>query len=137
MAQSASSVVPSRVAYKSSVRINGTGLSGVTNVKFGTISGSVTSSSATQLVVAVPTTLTSGSHNIVINDVATALNINYVAPSNTPANASVNRVISDFGGYWNSTAVSSVASQQPDTRHNMLAFGFGNKILRQVLTIQR
>ena len=127
-AQTATGVSPSRVAYKSSVRITGTGLSGVTNVKFGTTAGSVTSSSANALVVAVPTSLATGSHTIFINDASTGRTITYVAPSNTPATASVNRVISDFGGYWNSTAKSTVAANQPDTNHNMLAFGFGTKI---------
>ena len=128
MAQSVSSVVPSRVAYRSTVRISGTGFDSGTTVKFGTTDATITTRTATQLTVAVPTTLTTGTHNVVINSTSTTFNINYVAPSNTPATASVNRVISDFGGYWSSTAKTTVASQQPDTHHNMLAFGFGSKI---------
>lgn len=126
-AQTATAVSPSRVGFKSNVTITGTGLAGVTNVKFGTISGTVKTALATRLVVEVPTTLTSNNHTIYINDVSTGLSIAYVAPSNTPTTATVNRVITDYNDYW-TTSVGNVNAIRPDSNHNMLAFGFGSKV---------
>lgn len=131
MAQTVSGISPTRVGYKSNITITGSGFTAGTTVKFGSTSAAaatIVSRTTTQLVVAVPTTLTSNAHTVFVNDVTTNRTVTYVTPLNTPSTAFVNRVISDFGGYWNSTATSTVPANQPDTNHNMLAFGFGTKI---------
>jgi hypothetical protein len=54
--------------------------------------------------------------------------ITYVAAAPTAASAAVTRVISDYNGYWSSTAASTVLANQPDTRHNMTAFTYNSLI---------
>lgn len=129
-AQTVTGVSPTRAGYKSNITITGSGFTGSTTVKFGNTgatAATIVSWTSEQIVVALPT-LSAASHTVYVNNTTTNRTVTYIAPLNTPTTASINRVISDFGGYWNSTAKSAVASNQPDTNHNMLAFGFGTKI---------
>lgn len=126
--QSITSFSPTVISYKSNVRIEGTGFVAGTTVQFGTENATVVSRTSTVLVVTPPAGLTTGNHLVKLNNGTSFGTISYIVPSNTPATARVNRVITDFSGYWNSTGASETPSSQPDTNHNMLAFGFGTKI---------
>ena len=52
--------------------------------------------------------------------------ISYIAPVATPANAGITRIITNWNGYWQSSAVSSTAANQPDTGHSLMAFKYDN-----------
>jgi len=48
--------------------------------------------------------------------------------SSVPAQTSVSRVITDWQGYWSSTAISTDASKQPDDHHNLVGFQVGSTL---------
>jgi len=129
-AQTAVSFSPSRISFKTGVRIAGSGFSAASlpSVKFGTVSASVAFVSPSEIIAVPGAAMVSGSYPVIVGTTTLPGQITYVSPANTPPAAVVNRVISDFGGYWSSTAASADAALQPDTSHNMLAFGFGSKI---------
>jgi len=128
-APTVTSFSPSVITMRTMVTITGTNFTGTTSVSFGgTNATSFNVISATQIVAtvgagasgAVKVTTGSGS--------ATGGNVTYVAAAGTPASAAVTRVITDFNGFWSSTATSAVAANQPDTRHNMMAFTYGGTL---------
>jgi len=126
-AQTISSVSPTRASYKATITINGTGFTSSHNVTVGGVAvASKTFISATQISVVLSTTTPAGSQPIQVGTVSMPNALTYVAPTLTPSSASVSRLISDFGGYWSSTATTTIAAQQPDTHHDMLAFEFAN-----------
>jgi len=120
---------PTVVTQKSVVTITGTNLNTVTAVRFGgtaATSFTVTATSITAVVAAGTSGVVS-----VTNATGTAnssTNITYVAPANTPATASITRVMSDWGGYWMSTAASSDIRNQPNTHHNLTGFTVNNGV---------
>lgn len=48
--------------------------------------------------------------------------------SSISAQTTVSRIITDWQGYWSSTAVSANAAQQPDDHHNLIGFQVGSTI---------
>lgn len=120
---------PSTVSVKSKVVINGSGFTGVTaaDVKFGGISASsVTVNASGTQITAVVNNGASGNVTVTKSgNTASLPGLTYVAPADTNvATAKVTRIITDFNDYWSSTAPSTDAAQQPDTRHNLFAFEY-------------
>lgn len=56
--------------------------------------------------------------------------ISYVTPivKNSASGIHASRIISDYNGYWSSTAASSVAANQPNTRHDLLGFQYNGVV---------
>jgi hypothetical protein len=128
-----SSFSPTTVTQRTSVVITGTGFTGVTaaNVKFGGISAtSIVVNSSTQITAIVGL---GASGNVTVTNsapnagTATRSGLIYVAPLATPSNAGINRIITDYNGFW-STSTASVNPVKPDTRHNLMAFRYGNTL---------
>jgi len=117
---------PSHITQRTLVTINGSNFSGVTAVYFGgTNAASFTVVSATQIR-AIVNTGTSGTVSVQ-NSHGTGTSSTtaiYTAPSGTASTAAVTRIISDFGGFWSSSAASSVFAQQPNSHHNLTAFRY-------------
>lgn len=120
--QTITSFSPTVVTKGTQVVIVGSGFTAASVVKFGGTTVTVSSWSSTQLRVVVSTgatgavTVTNGSI------VATASNsITYIAPVGTLSVAAVTRVVTDFSGYWSSSA-SAINSTLPNNRHNLVAF---------------
>ena len=129
---SISSFTPSTITHRTTVVITGSGFSGTTaaNVKFAGISAtSITVNGAGTQITAIAGSGTSATGPVTVTNITTATsptNVTYIAPSATVANtAKVTRVITDFDGYWSSTATSDNPSLQPDTGHSLLAFQYG------------
>ncbi|MGV3461497.1 MAG: T9SS sorting signal type C domain-containing protein [Flavobacterium sp.] len=89
--------------------------------------------SATTITVAVPeTTVSSGSStSLVVNLRRSSVDypvgtLTYIKPNATvAATAKVSRVITDWEGYWSSTAATTVKAQQPDRQHSVVGFEYG------------
>jgi len=118
-----SSFSPATITMRTPVTITGTNFTNVSAVTFGaTAAASFTVVSSTQIT-AIAGSGSSGAVKVATAaGTATAGNVSYVSAALTPATAAVERVISDFNGVWSSTEATTDISQQPDTRHNMLAF---------------
>lgn len=120
---------PTVVTQRTTVTITGTNFTGITAVKFGSTNAAsytvVSSTTITAVVGAGSTGTVSVTNASGTGNGGTAT---YIAPITTPAGAGATRVISDYGGYWSSTAISAVAANQPDTQHNLSAFTFGGTI---------
>ncbi len=114
-----SSFSPTQAAAGATITINGSNFSGTTAVTFGsTAAASFTIVSATKIT-AVLAYGTSG--NVAVTNASgtgTLAGFYY---------QSLNRIITDFGGYWSSTLLSPNAVK-PDSSHNLLAFGYNNTI---------
>lgn len=128
-APTVASFTPARVTQKTVVTITGTNFTGATAVKFGGTNASsftvvngttITAMVASGTTGAVSVTTPSGTVN-------SAANITYVAPTATPSTAAINRIITDWNGYWSSTSA-TVAPNQPNTHHNLTAFRYGTTI---------
>ncbi|HEX9980192.1 MAG TPA: T9SS sorting signal type C domain-containing protein [Flavobacterium sp.] len=120
-----SSVSPSIITQRSSVTLTGSQFTGATSVKFGSSAAtSFTVVSDTQIIA----TAGSGASGVVTvtnaSGTGTGAAITYIAAAATPASAAVTQLVSDFNGYWISSATSAVAANQPDTRHNLAAFTY-------------
>jgi len=50
-----------------------------------------------------------------------------VAPSATPANAKIDRLITDFGGYKLTSAATTTVANMTDTRHNVTGFRYNSQ----------
>ena len=116
---------PSVVTMRSSVTIVGSRFTNATGVTFGgTAAVSYTVVSDTQIR-AVVGSGTSGAVKVTnASGIGTGGNITYVTAAATPSTAAINQVITDFNGFWSSSATSTLASRQPDARHNMTAFSY-------------
>lgn len=114
-----SSFSPTQAAAGATITINGSNFTGTTSVTFGgTAAASFTVTSATKIT-AVLAYGTSG-------------NVAVTSASGTGTRAgfyyqSLNRIITDFGGYWSSSLLSP-NTVKPDSSHNLLAFGYNNSI---------
>lgn len=127
-APTVTSFAPSTVTQRTIVVINGTNFTGVTaaNVKFGGVAAtSITVNSATQITAVVG--LGASGDVTVTNNSGTGskTGIVFVAPAGTPSSAGISRIITDYNGYWSSTA-GSTNPVKPDTRHNLMAFRYNN-----------
>ena len=119
---------PTVITQRTSVTINGSNFTGATAVHFGSASVSFIIVSDTKITA---TTGTGATGAVTVTNAAgtgTGASITYVAASPTAATAAVTRVITDYKGYWSSSAVSAVVASQPDTRHNVAAFAYNNTI---------
>ena len=113
---------PSKITFRTTVTINGTGFttamaSTPSSVKFnGTNATAVTYVSATQIKAIVPSGVTSGAITVTTANgtVNSSTNYTYVTPVATPASAVVSRIITDYNGYW-STNTTTNSSVQPIT----------------------
>lgn len=114
-----SSFSPTQAAAGATITINGSNFTGSTSVTFGgTAAASFTVTSATKIT-AVLSFGTSGSV-AVTNASGTGTRAGFYYQS-------LNRIITDFGGYWSSSLLSPNAVK-PDSSHNLLAFGYNNII---------
>jgi len=122
-APTVASFSPASMTMRTPVIITGTNFTNATAVTFGgTNAASFTVNSSTQIT-AIVGMGTSGAVKVSnASGTGTGGNATYITAAATPLAAAVSRVISDFNGFWSSTATSAVASEQPDTHHNMLAF---------------
>jgi hypothetical protein len=120
---------PAVVTQRTAVTINGTNFTGTTAVRFGgTLATSFTIVSATQIT-AVVGAGNSGAISVTnASGTGSGGTVTYVTAAATPFSAGITRVISDYNGYWSSTAASIIAANQPNTRHNMTAFGYNGTI---------
>lgn len=119
---------PTKASYKSKITIYGTNFPTSPTVQIGGVNAtSIVRVSATEIT-AVPALTASGNYAVKVGSVTASGTLQYIAPSVTPTTASVSRVITNFNTYWSSTSTSATLAQQPDTRHDMLAFEFANTI---------
>ena len=120
---------PTSITMRTPVVINGTNFTNATAVTFGgTNAASFTINSSTQIT-AIVGMGTSGAVKVTnASGTATGGNATYINSAATPGTAAVSRVFSDFSGFWSSTSTSAIASEQPDTHHNMLAFANGGVV---------
>lgn len=133
---------PTRVTQRATVTITGTNFtnpSNITAVRFtrpgGTAIAATTFTvvSNTQITAVLPliTGVTAGtSANLTVTvvrggtTVNSAVTLEYIAPAATPAGSGITRVITNWNGYWSSTAISGTAANQPDTGHSLMAFRY-------------
>ncbi|TPV35571.1 hypothetical protein FJ651_01265 [Paucihalobacter ruber] len=125
-------VVPLRVTNGSTVTITGTGFTNNANttVNFGgsTAGFTITSRSTTEIVLNI-TGNRSGAPTVVVNGNASApsaLSLIYVAPiiRNNDDSIRINKIYTDFDGFWESSSTSNNSANQPNTSHNLLGFEF-------------
>ncbi|GEP51277.1 hypothetical protein FNO01nite_19490 [Flavobacterium noncentrifugens] len=111
------------------VIITGTNFTNATAVTFGgTNAAGFTVNSSTQITAIVGMGASGAVKVTNASGTGTGGNATYITSAATPATAAVSRLISDFNGFWSSTATSAIASEQPDTHHNMLAFSNGGVV---------
>ncbi|MFT3682133.1 MAG: T9SS type A sorting domain-containing protein [Ferruginibacter sp.] len=110
---------PSQASAGTSITINGTNFTGTTAVSFG---GAAAASFIINSSTKITAVLGYGSSGTVV-----------VTNGSGSANLagfyyqSLNRIITDFGGYW-SSSLTSTNSTKPDSSHNLLAFRYNNII---------
>ena len=135
---------PTRVTHRASVVITGSNFTDISSVRFNVV-GSSTITAATSFVrnsntqitailPAVTGVLAGTVANINVSVVRTVNNVNttftstnsleYIAPAATPTGSGITRIITNWNGYWNSTATSTTPSRQPDTGHSLMAFTY-------------
>jgi len=132
---SATPYAPSVVTHRSSITITGTNFNSVTSVRFNGVNSSYSVVNSTSITAVLPqiTTVAAGTSSPVtvsvikgatetFSDVA----ITYVAPAETPLNAGITKIITNFGptGYFETSAATTSAALQPDTSHSLLAFTY-------------
>ena len=118
---------PIKASYKSVITINGTNFPASPTVQIGGVTAtSVTRVSSTQITAIPAQTVSASNLQVTVDAIAAPGRLEFMAPQATPANASVSRVMTNFNTYWSSTTTSTLATEQPDTRHEMLAFEFAN-----------
>ena len=137
---------PTRVTHRTVLTITGTNFStsggspaAVSAVRF-TPAGSTTAIAATSFTVVSSTEIRAVLPAIAITaGTATTLTITvvrgsntvnstgtftYVAPAGTPTEAGITRIITNWNGYWRSSATSTLPANQPDTSHSLMAFTY-------------
>jgi len=130
-----SAYAPSVVTHRSSITITGTNFNSVTSVRFNGITAAFSVVSSTSITAIVPeiTTVTAGTSSpVAVSVVKSAvetvsdITLNYVAPAETPFNAGITNIITNFGptGYFSTGAATTNAALQPDTSHSLLAFTY-------------
>jgi len=124
-APTVTSFSPTVVTMRTSVTIVGSRFTNASGVTFGgTAAVSFTVISDTQIKAIVGLDATGAVRVTNASGTGTGGNITYVAAAATPATAAINQVITDFNGFWSSSATSATPSRQPDARHNMTAFAY-------------
>jgi len=124
------SFTPARVTQKTVVTITGTNFDGATAVKFGgtnAASYSIVNNTTINATVSVNGSTGTVSVTTAAGTATSAASVTYVAPTATPSTAAINRIITDWNGYWSSTSA-TVAPNQPNTHHNLTAFRYGNTL---------
>ncbi len=122
---------PKTVTQRTVVTLYGSGFTSSTTVSFGGVAAAgKTFISSTQMQAVVAAGSSSGSVTVSngLLQAASEGGLVYLAPAATPATAAVNRVVTDWNGYWNSAAASTAAANQPDDQHNLLGFGYGGTV---------
>ena len=120
-----SNVSPTRITNRTIGTVTGTNFTGTT-VKVGTTTISPGFIATTATSITFKTSL-SGVVSVTKSAVvATGATISQVSSVAAPSSASVSRVITDFGGYWSTTTISTMP--QPDTNHALIGFGIGSTI---------
>lgn len=128
-APTVTSFSPTSMTMRTPVVITGTNFTNATAVTFGgTNAASFTVNSSTQITAIVGMGASGAVKVSNAFGTGTGGNATYITSVATPSTAAVTRVISDFNGFWSSTAASAIASEQPDTHHNMLAFSNGGVV---------
>ncbi|PZR26332.1 MAG: hypothetical protein DI535_14520 [Citrobacter freundii] len=107
-----SDFTPKSAAPGMSIKITGTGFTSVNTVTVGGVSSSYTVASATEINVTVPVSASGSVAVTTAAGTATRPGFIYVPTSG---------IITDFGGFWRTTAASPTATT-PDNSHNLLAF---------------
>jgi hypothetical protein len=131
-------VTGSNFATGTSVNFYVNGSSGTTVPALAT-----TVNSATSITVVVPAVVASGgaaaTKQLTISKVvsgvtytSTPVSYTYTPPAHTPANAVVDRIITNYNGYWSSgiggTSGFATNSVQPDNQHSLMAFKYGTTL---------
>lgn len=142
-----STTSPSNVTYRTTMTINGSEfVAGSTTVQLfqNGQSGATTSplavtvNSANQITVVMPAMAATGGNPVTkylrvvktVSGNATASSVipyTFTPPSATPAVSTVNRIITDFNGYWasgNGTDGYATSKVQPDQQHSLMAFRY-------------
>ncbi|KGO85721.1 hypothetical protein Q765_14980 [Flavobacterium rivuli WB 3.3-2 = DSM 21788] len=130
-----SAYAPSVVTHRTPITITGSNFTGVTAVRFNTINATSFSvnSNGTAITAVLPevTGITAGtsspvSVSVIKSSTTTTFSttLSYVAPAATPTNAGVTRIITNFNGYFVTSAATGNTSLQPDTSHSLLAFTY-------------
>ncbi|WP_162927078.1 beta strand repeat-containing protein [Flavobacterium psychrotrophum] len=144
-------VAPTNATYRTTMNITGTNFGTATSVNF-YVSGttgttvpalSTTVNSSTSLTVVVPAVVASGgaaatkylSISKIVSGTtytSTAISYTYTPPAHTPANAVVDRIITNYNGYWSSgiggTSGYATSNVQPDNQHSLMAFKYGTTL---------
>lgn len=132
-------VNPTKVTVGTTVTITGSGFTNDSGTVVSSIGGSssgsstytVTSKSATQIVLVINGTV-NGAVTVTVSGVSVTSSqlIQYIEPvvKNNSSNVKVDRIYTDYNGFWSSAAASSVAANQPNTRHNLLAFQYNGTV---------
>lgn len=129
-----SNYAPSVVTHRTPVTITGSGFTGVTSVKFNNVSAtSFTVVSATSIKAVLPeiTAIAAGttgtvSVSVVKSGTTTTASsrLSYVAPAATPSNARVSRIVTNYNGYYVSSAATTNPALMPDNSHSLMAFTY-------------
>ena len=118
---------PAVVTAGMQIPIQGTNITSST-VKIGGTSATIVSNTADKIIATVPS-VTAGTVAVVVtkNSINYAAgNITYKAPVATNTNnARITRIHTDYQGYWTSNNTTTVAAQQPDRQHSVMAVEYG------------
>lgn len=130
------SVTPTIITMNSIMTIDGTNFTTSSIVTFGGIEGGYTVISRTTTKIVIQITANRSGNLIAYrgNNVSTTQSAPYVTPitfitpiiKSSANNVHSTGIITDYNGYWKSTAASGVQANQPNTRHNVLAFRYNN-----------
>jgi len=132
--QTVTSVSPSTITNRTRVSLVGTGFTSTGTVKLGTSSASAvlasyTYISSTQIQIIPGNNTPNGTLNIYFgSSTVSSGTLTKMIPAATPANAKIDRLITDYHGYKSTTAATSSVANMTDTRHNVTAFRYNSQI---------
>lgn len=132
--QTVSSVSPSTITNRTRVSLVGTGFTSTGTVKLGVSSASAVSANytfidATHAQIIPGNNTPDGTLNIYFGSSTTpAGTLTKLAPVATPANAKVDRLITDFNGYKSTTAATTNVADMYNNRHNVIGFTYNAQV---------
>lgn len=144
-AQTVSTMAPNNVTQRSAITITGSGFTTTSTVRFYTgtdsattstafIAGTVTSATTSQITVIVPTVIAAGeafaTRAIRVYNGSTpgaAFTYTYTPPALTPANAGIQRIVTNYNNYW-ASSTTALSSTQPDNNHSLMAFKYNDTL---------
>lgn len=131
--QAITSATPSTITNRTKISLVGTGFTSGTTVKLGTTSATAVSASytfinATRAQIVPGATTPNGTLNIYFGaSTVSAGTLVKLAPTATPSTATINGLITDFGGYKLTTAATATISQMTNNRHNVTGFRYNTQ----------